>query len=54
MRGYKLLDEGYINEYGHVYEFGKKYHLNGRLRWNYNGFHFLCKHIIQPHFPSYQ
>lgn len=44
MRGFKLLDEGYINEYGHVYEFNKKYHLNGDLRWNYNGFHF-CTHI---------
>ena len=44
MKGFKLLDEGYINEYGHVYEFNKKYHLNGELRWNYNGFHF-CTHI---------
>lgn len=44
MKGYKLLDEGYINEYGHVYEFNKKYYLRGDLRWNYNGFHF-CTHI---------
>ena len=44
MKGFKLLDEGNINEYGHVYEFNKKYYLNGDLRWNYNGFHF-CTHI---------
>lgn len=44
MKGYKLLDEGFINEYGHTYEFNKKYYLNGSLRWNYNGFHF-CTNI---------
>lgn len=44
MKGYKLLDIGYINEYGHKYEFNKIYELKGDLKWNYNGFHF-CTHI---------
>jgi hypothetical protein len=44
MKGYKLLDIGYINEYGHKYEFNKTYELKGDLKWNYNGFHF-CTHI---------
>lgn len=44
MKGYKLLDVGFINEYGHKYELNKKYELRGELKWNYNGFHF-CSHI---------
>ena len=44
MKGYKLLDVGLINEYGHKYEFNKTYELRGELKWNYNGFHF-CTHI---------
>ena len=44
MNGYKLLDDGFVNEYGFSYEFNKKYYLDGELRWNYNGFHF-CTHI---------
>ena len=27
MKGYKLLDEGFVNEYGHVYEFDKEYQI---------------------------
>ena len=44
MKGYKLLDEGFVNEYGHVYEFDKEYQLIGDLKWNHNGFHF-CTNI---------
>ena len=44
MKGYKLLDDNMVNQYGYKYELGKMYYLNGDLVWSKNGFHF-CTHV---------
>ena len=43
MNGYKAFEEGLTNRYGFSYEIGKKYYLNGDLKWNKNGFHFCTR-----------
>ena len=43
MRGYKALEKDLKNRYGFQYEFGKKYILNGELKWSENGFHFCTR-----------
>lgn len=40
IKGYKSLDKNLKNMYGFQYEIGKKYILNGELKWKENGFHF--------------
>ncbi len=40
IKGYKSLDNNLKNMYGFQYEIGKKYLLNGELKWKENGFHF--------------
>ena len=40
IKGYKSLDNNLKNMYGFQYEIGKKYILNGKLKWKENGFHF--------------
>ncbi len=43
MRGFKVLNHDLSNRYGFVYEIGKKYILNGNLKWKENGFHFCLR-----------
>ncbi len=43
MRGYKALSSNLTNRYGFTYEIGKKYVLNGKLKWMKNGFHFCTR-----------
>lgn len=40
MLGYKLVDEGIVNQYGTKYELNKTYYLNGKVKYSKNGFHF--------------
>lgn len=40
MLGFKLVDEGIVNQYGTKYELNKKYYLNGEVKYSKNGFHF--------------
>ena len=43
MRGYKALIDNLTNRYNYSYELGKKYILNGELKWMKNGFHFCLR-----------
>ena len=43
MRGYKAFQEGLTNRYGYTYELGKKYVIDGELKWSENGFHFCSR-----------
>lgn len=43
MFGYKVLKNDLTNRYGFKYEIGKKYILDGELKWSKNGFHFCVR-----------
>lgn len=43
MIGVKALNHDLTNQYGFIYEIGKKYTLNGSLKWRENGFHFCLR-----------
>ena len=43
MLGYKALTNNLTNRYGFTYEIGKKYYLEGDLKWRSNGFHFCTR-----------
>jgi hypothetical protein len=43
MRGYKALVDNLTNRYGFSYDIGKKYFLDGELKWRENGFHFCLR-----------